>query len=122
MKIYWSGAALFLFADVELRRRSGGTETLDTVLDRFQSCCLPSKRSWSAAQLFDAFDTLIDRPLFSALYREHADAPGFPPFQSLLARLGVRSGDTPQTLDSHAELADIRAAITARRYTDPKID
>ncbi len=102
MKIYWSGAALALMADVELRRRSDGKESLDTVLDRFQACCLPSRRTWTARELFAEFDRLVDTPLFVDLYDRHADAAGFPDFDEYLGSAG---------------LAEIRAAITARRYT-----
>ena len=42
MKVYWSGASLALMADVEIRRRSGGNESLDSVLGQLQQCCLPS--------------------------------------------------------------------------------
>ncbi len=103
MKIYWSGAALALIADVELRRRSGGKETLDTALDRLQACCLPSRRTWTARKLFAKLDELVATPLFVDLYDRHADAAGFPDFDEYL---------------DAAELAEIRAAITARRYTD----
>jgi hypothetical protein len=104
MKIYWSGAALALIADIELRRRSGGRESLDLVLDRFQACCLPSRRTWKARELFAEFDRLIEAPLFVDLYDSYADAAGFPGFDEYL--------ESP-------EFAEIRAAITARRYTDP---
>ena len=53
MKIYWSGAAIALLADVELRRRSNGAESLDMVLDRLAQCCLPSDRAWSGPELID---------------------------------------------------------------------
>lgn len=102
MKIYWSGAALALMADVELRRRSGGEESLDTVLDRFQACCLPSRRTWTARELFAEFDKHVETPLFVDLYDRHAGAAGFPDFDEYLAS---------------EDLAEIRAAITARRYT-----
>jgi hypothetical protein len=102
MKIYWSGAALALMADVELRRRSNGVESLDLVLDRLQACCLPSRRTWSGRDLFEQLDTLLDEPLFVDLYERYADRRGFPDFQAAL--------EAP-------ELAEIRAAITARRYT-----
>ncbi len=52
MKIYWSGAAVALLADVELRERSGGKESLDIALGRLQHCCLPSTRTWSGTELF----------------------------------------------------------------------
>jgi hypothetical protein len=102
MKIYWSGAALALMADVELRRRSGGAESLDLVLDRLQACCLPSKRTWTGRDLFEQFDALLDEPLFVELYERYAERRGLPDFEAALEQ---------------PELAEIRAAITARRYT-----
>lgn len=89
-KIYWSGAAIALLADVGLRERSGGSESLDVVLDRFQRCCLPSKRRWSGPELFAKFDSLIDSPIFMPLYRQHADAAGFPEFEDALQSDFVR--------------------------------
>ena len=102
MKIYWSGAALALLADIELRRRSNGVESLDLVLDRLQACCLPSRRTWSGRELFEQLDALIDEPLFVELYERHANTRGFPDFEEHLAS---------------PEFAEIRAAITAQRYT-----
>jgi hypothetical protein len=89
-KIYWSGAAIALLADVQLRARSGGTESLDVVLDRFQRCCLPSQRRWSGPELFAKFDSLIDEPVFMPLYRRYADTAGFPDFDDALQSDAVR--------------------------------
>ena len=83
-KIYWSGAAIALLADVELRQRSGGRESLDVVLGRFQECCLPSRRRWSGTELFTKFDSLIDEPVFMPLYRRYADTKGFPEIERTL--------------------------------------
>ena len=90
-KIYWSGAAFALLADVRLRERSNGKESLDTVLGRFQQCCLPPGKRWSGPDLFRQFDALLDEPLFMPLYRQHADAPGFPDVQAALANDAVLS-------------------------------
>ena len=117
MKIYWSGAALALMADVELRRRSRGHESLDTVLDRLQRCCLPAQGSWSGRRLFATLDSFLDEPLFVELYDRYADTAGFPDVRPLLARLGVTAEDGEVRLRSDAELAEIRAALTAQRYT-----
>lgn len=84
MKIYWSGAAIALIADVQLRKRSDNVESLDLVLDRFQSCCLPSQRRWSGVELFTKFDSLIDEPVFMPLYRQYADTAGFPDYNDAL--------------------------------------
>ena len=89
-KIYWSGAAIALLADVGLRERSGGSESLDVVLDRFQHCCLPSQRRWSGPELFAKFDSLIQTPMFMPLYRQYADTAGFPDFESALQSDVVR--------------------------------
>lgn len=118
MKIYWSGAALALMADVELRRRSQGAESLDDVLSRFQNCCLPSQRAWSGKELVAAFDALLDEPVFAGLYRQYADTAGFPDVRPLLLRLGVSVVNGEVHLENDAELAEIRATLTAQRYTD----
>lgn len=86
MKIYWSGAAIALLADVELRERSSGAESLDTVLGQLQSCCLPSQERWSGTRLFEQLDELLDEPVFMPLYRQHAETVGFPDVQSAFAR------------------------------------
>ena len=112
MKIYWSGAAIALMADVELRERSAGRESLDTVLGRFQECCLPGDRVWSGRELFAKLDTLIDEPLFIPLYRRYADTAGFPNTKALFARLGLEIDDGQVRIRRKAELIDIRAAIT----------
>lgn len=117
MKVYWSGAALALLADIELRVRSGGEESLDEVLDRFQRCCLPSPRTWSGIELFAKFDSLIETPVFVDLYRQFAETPGFPATSQLFERLGIELQGADVRLRNDAELAEIRAALTARRYT-----
>ena len=112
MKVYWSGAAIALIADVELRERSGGQEGLDDVLGRFQSCCLPSRRVWSGAEFFAKLDTLISEPLFMRLYKRYADTAGFPDTSDLMARLGVSASGGEISLKRNAELRSIRDAIT----------
>jgi hypothetical protein len=102
MKIYWSGAALAMIADIELRHRSGGALSLDVVLDRLEACCLPSRRTWRGRELFERLDALIEADLFVSLYDRYADTAGFPDYEKYL---------------TSPEFADIRAAITARRYT-----
>ncbi len=111
MKIYWSGAALALMADVELRRQSGGTETLDDVLGRLQACCLPSPHVWSGPELFEKLDALASYPVFMSLYRRYADAAGFPDARPLLVRLGIDFANGDLRL-RRGELRAIRVAIT----------
>ena len=113
MKVYWSGAAVALLADVELRRRSNGTESLDDVLRQFQSCCLPANARWSGTQLFRRLDGFVDEPVFMPLYRRYANAPGFPDVRPRLQELGVIVDDERVWLDDGAPLAALRSAMTA---------
>jgi hypothetical protein len=118
MKVYWSGAVLALMADVELRRRSGGTESLDLVLDRLQRCCLPSARTWGGLELLTKLDSLLETPVFVPLFEQIADTSGFPDVKPLLERLGVDMIGGELTLRSDAEYAAIRTAITATRLPE----
>jgi len=112
MKIYWSGASIALMADVELRRRSGGQESLDSVLGQLQQCCLPSSYAWSGVELFRKLDELLDEPLFLQLYRQYANADLFPDARPILVRLGVSVRDGQVVIDESAELSTVRDAIT----------
>jgi hypothetical protein len=89
MRIYWSGAALALHADVELRRRSGGRESLDTVLARFVACCREPDRSWRATELLGELDRLSGTTLFSTWHAEHIHSAFFPNLRPLYAELGI---------------------------------
>ena len=115
MKIYWSGAAIALMADLALRERSGGRESLDLALDRLQLCCLPSGRTWSGPELFAQLDALIDGAVFMPLYQRYANESGFPDVLPLLERLGINTDSGGVRLRQDGELADIRDAITGRR-------
>lgn len=116
MKVYWSGAALALMADVELRRRSDGRESLDVVLDRLQQCCLPSPSSWDGIELLEQMDSLVETPVFVPLYDRMADVDGFPDVSPLLISLGLEIEGDVVMLSSDAEFSAIRTAITARRH------
>ncbi len=114
MKVYWTGAALALMADVELRARSNGRDSLDDLLDRLQRCCLPSQRSWSGPELLTKLDSFVDDPLFMPLYRRYADTTGFPDVTTLQRRLGIDDCDGRVCLRDDADLAHIRRAIMTR--------
>jgi len=112
MKVYWSGAALALMADVTLRERSAGKESLDDVLEKFQACCLPSDRVWTGEELFTKFDSFISMPVFMPLYRRHANTAGFPDTSDVFERLGVSVSDDVVRMRRNAELVLIRQSIT----------
>jgi len=112
MKIYWSGAAIALMADVTLRERSGGTMTLDDVMGRLQDCCLPSERTWTGPELFETLDMLAGTPVFMPLYKRYADTAGFPDTRPLFDRLGLVVSGNGLKVRRGGELQHIRTAIT----------
>jgi hypothetical protein len=118
MLIYWSGAAIALLADEELRRLSGSVESLDSVLGRLQACCLPSERAWTGEELFAKLDELSKYPIFSELYRRHAYRRGMPQLDGVYKRLGViPTSNSNVRLSDSAENARVRKAIM--KHTKP---
>ena len=112
MRVYWSGAAIALLADVELRRRSGGAQSLDTALSAFSDCCLPTARSWSAREWMQQLDRLSGTTVFMELYRRYVDSDDFPDLGSLYAELGLQPlSETRLRLDPAAPGVEKRRAI-----------
>jgi len=113
MRIYWSGAAYWLDVDVELRRTSGGTKSLDLALDRFAACCLPAKREWTPREFVTKLDALIDADVFARRYDKAAAATTFPELGALYAALGIAKDGRTLRFDDAASDAAARRAIMA---------
>lgn len=112
MQIYWSGAAIALLADIELRRRSEGVISLDVALGHFQECCLPAERRWRASTFMAKLDELVESDVFSSLYKKYANSAEFPDFQDAYRNLGIiADGDDIRLVET--PLADLRRQIMA---------
>ena len=118
MMIYWSGAALALTADVELRRESGGAMSLDRVLGAFAAEALPSPERWRAAEFFARLDALAGTRTFTRLLRRFESTPGIEDLGALWAELGVRVGADP----GQVELVDAPGAAIRRRIMGENAD
>lgn len=112
MKVYWAGVVLALMADVELRERSNGRQTLGSLLAELQTCCLPADRAWRVPELFKKIDSYADAPVLLPLYQRYATRPGFPDYEPLLGRLGVTEKGGTVYFDDAAELGAIRRELT----------
>jgi predicted metalloprotease with PDZ domain len=88
MRVYWSGAAIALIADVELRERSGGTMSLDRVFDELSRSSLPSSRRWRALELLQTFDEIAGYDVFMRLYDAYVARPTFPDLAATFRALG----------------------------------
>jgi len=89
MRVYWSGAAIALIADLELRQRSDGRQSLDTVLADFAACHLPSDRLWKPEEFLARLDQLAGGDLFGDLHRRYIDSERFPDLDGAYAALGL---------------------------------
>ncbi len=95
-RIYWAGAAFWLTVDNDLRRDSGDTIGLDTVLGRFGACCLPAYREWQPEDFVARLDALAGTSLIAKRYREFAAQRVFPDWTGVLSELGVDRDGHPR--------------------------
>lgn len=120
MRVYWHGAAILLMADVELRQRSGGQQSLDTVLDAFGRCCLDPEVEWTARKVFERFDAISGTDIFMRIYREEIDAPRFADLSRVYQQLGLEALGGKLQLRNDAPLRGIRDSImVAGSYQTP---
>lgn len=111
MRVYWSGAAIALMADVRLRQQSDNRQSLGTALEALGTCCLPGTRTWSAHELFLELDELTGTDVFSDLYARYADARKFPDLRAVYAQLGLVGSADRLRLEPDAPMAGVRDAI-----------
>jgi hypothetical protein len=110
-KIYWGGASYWLNVDVELRRRSSGHVTVDSVLAKLREQDR-ERGVWTMHGMIERLDALAGTPVFS-LVLEKAQREEFPAFEDVLSELGVRGQGEQIELDDAAASADVRRAIFA---------
>jgi hypothetical protein len=113
MRVYWSGAAIALSADVELRRRTDGEQSLDTALAALRDCCLPSDRAWTGREAFDRLDRLTGDTVFRELYDRHVLDRRFPDIDEVSASLGVIERGDRLRFSSASPATALRDAIMA---------
>jgi predicted metalloprotease with PDZ domain len=111
MRVYWSGAALMLMADMQLREASDGRQSLDTALQSLAGCCMQNGKTWRARDMFTQLDELTDTDIFSRLYRKHVHGKGFPDMRTTWQNLGISTRYDQVSLSEDAPMADVRSAI-----------
>jgi len=110
MRVYWSGAAIALIADMRLRQIDADL-SLDLALSRLAACCLPSPRLWTAQQTLQRMDELVGHEVFVTLAERYRGSDLFPNVDELLLRLGVIGRGDTLHFDESAELAPLRRAL-----------
>ncbi|MDC3332675.1 hypothetical protein OAV62_00370 [bacterium] len=108
MRIYWSGVYYFLLTDYQLRTLSKNQQSLDSVLQQFQQCCLIKNRDWTGSALAETFDRLSNTDIFTKQYKKSAQSYDVDGFDKIFNDIGLKiidgkvmlSGDT-NALHSH---------------------
>jgi hypothetical protein len=120
MRVYWEGAAIMLLADQQLRSRSGGRQSLDTVFEQFQRCCLSADVGWHAGDLLHRLDQLAGGSVFAKLFEEQVSSDVFPDLTELYRLFGLQSGaDGKLSLSDSAPLRADRDAIMLPPASEP---
>lgn len=107
LRVYWSGTAFVLEADVALRQRGS---SLDRALTQASPAWRDNETLWTSHDLFALLDRGAMPPFFTPLGARYEGLASFPSVAPLLARLGVeRDGGGVRFRD--AELAAVRDAV-----------
>jgi len=119
MRIYWSGAAFWLQADIALRRERGFG--IERVLSDYARCCLPAAEGVDADAFIARLDRLSGSQVFSTLAREYANAPQFPDLDLSYRELGLsmhagepRLSDDPAARHAHIDALQHRADVVGK--------
>jgi hypothetical protein len=112
MRVYWTGTAIALLADLALR--DAGV-SLDEALRRFRDCCLAERRNWDTGEFLERLDALAGVPVLADLARRYQYSDRFPDLRVAHERLGVRAVAGRIELDPATGPASLRAAIMAPR-------
>ena len=115
MRVYWSGAAIALLADLELRRPSGGRQSLDRALLDLRRRYGPFDRAWGVWELIEALDEVTGSRVFSTLAKRWLPADRFPDLgEAYGAWASERLTPRPCALTLSREAVRLRRQIMGR--------
>jgi hypothetical protein len=111
---YWGGALFWLYVDIEIRKRSGGTRSLDDMLRAIVAEGGNVALRWDVARLARVAETATGVPVFREIYEEWSHKAVTPDLASLWTSLGVKPDKTGRIVfDDLAPLASIRRDLTS---------
>jgi hypothetical protein len=112
MRGYWSGTALVMMADVELRTRTDRPSSLDAALNAYLACCRAREQEAEPDAFLATLDREVGGEVFSTLYRRLAAQAEFPDLAETYAKLGLAHAKPKVALDeSDPAAAALRHAI-----------
>jgi hypothetical protein len=113
MRVYWTGAAVSLLADVELRAAEKGS--LDEAVRAVQPLRRAARERVPTAEVLVGLDSASKTGVFTRLARECAGSSRFPDVTPAYRALGISVKDGEVSLSADAKAVALRAAIFGRR-------
>ena len=111
---YWGGAIFCLVADLEIRKRTNGAQTLQDALRGLLAAGGDYRRYWQIRRILTAADKATGTTVMMDLYESWRDKPVDPQLRELWWRLGVRPNGRTVSFDNNAALAGVRKQIGRR--------
>jgi len=108
MRVYWSGAAMALLADLSLRKEG---LSLDYAMSEFQRCCLPAGNLWSTDEYMAKLDELTGTTVFTILHDKYLYADEFPDMQEAYKELGLSWNKRVLTFTQESAPKKLRSTI-----------
>jgi len=112
MRVYWSGAAIVLLADLALRDAGS---SLDEALRRFRDCCLANAREWDSREFLRRLDELTGTKVFTDIAGRYLHSDRFPDLGPAYDRLGLLPVNGAIELDAGDASSGLRSAIMTPR-------
>lgn len=112
MRVYWSGAAIAMLGDLELRQASGGRQSLDWALAELRRREGPYDRRWSAREVVAGLDRVTGRSVFAGLAGRWLESDRFPDLGPAYRALGILpTSDTQIRLGRDPGAVALRAQV-----------
>jgi len=114
-RVYWAGAAIALRTDVELRRASGGRQSLDDVMRLMHRRYGGTRGPHEGVQLLRFADRALGVSTCGAIAEGCLARPAFPEVAPVFRALGIRIQNGRVVLDDSAPMAAERQRIMRPR-------
>jgi len=111
MRVYWSGAAISLLADYELRRQSNNKQSLDTALKELNRNASLMNQLNNSYEIILKLDNITQTNIFTTLYKQHLPSASFPDLGAVYSNLGLTVVNGEIHFDNNAPGVSIRNAI-----------
>ena len=110
---YWGGAMFCLFADVEIRKRTGNKFGLQDAMRGVLAAGGNHEHDWSIERVLATADRAVGVDVLTRMHNDMGPKPVISDLASLWRDLGLKVQGERLTFDDTAPLAAIRQSITA---------